>query len=81
VTDAHDADDTDPELRELLARAAQSPTVHRERADVVVDEHRDRVNEAADRVITEQADLLGRLRDHDADDVDERPDVSHTRIA
>ena len=63
--DAQAEHDADPELQELLTRAALSPTVHRDDAD---DAHRERVHEAADRALDKDADLIQRLRDDDDDD-------------
>lgn len=63
--DAHDEDtqaEDDAELRELLTRAAESPTVHRER-----------VLDAGYQALNKDTDLFQRLRDHDGDDEDVPP--------
>ena len=93
MSDARDGDDVDAqaeyaddvELQELLTRAAESPTVHRDddASDDDTDDggHRDRVHEAADRALNKSADLIQRLRDHDVDDsgVDGRAWVDRLR--
>jgi len=65
--------DADPALRELLTRAAESPTVHRDNADDNDgdDVHRQRVHEAAHRTLNKDADLIQRLREDDGNVVDD----------
>lgn|GEM_PF-2522621 len=87
VTDAHDGDDvneaqaeydTDPELRELLTQAAESPTVHRasniDHVDPNADDdaHRVRVREIAARILVEDAEVFEGLKRSDAGDDPER---------
>ena len=57
--------DADPGLQGLLSRGAESPTLHRDRADGVDDGHRERVNDSAGRALTEHAEVLKRLNDAD----------------
>jgi len=80
ATDADAQEDYDADnaaLRELLTRAAESPTVHRltgprsDAADDADDVHRARVGDSANRILGEDADLIQQLADYEANDHDD----------